>query len=291
LKGPQPVVLAHRVSAELDNIVLKALEKVPERRYGTAQEMAEDIDRYLHGLPVRAHPDSFAYRAAKFTKRHVVAIGGSAAVVASLAGGLAVSLHEKAAADERLAQVRRLATEMTQTFTKVEAACLPVNPAQRAVNAAEVRITQDPQNAALQDQLASSYTVLADMLHSNRQDEQARLVIQKLIDLERRISQERPGDLKAQQELQGVIRRFAAGQVQGYAGSDTPAAIQQQRDAEVARGLLQTGSILRLSGDTAAAAQTYRTSIEIYESLAKADPGNKDLQEQLAQARAAAFAP
>jgi len=286
VKGPPLSTFAHRLSAELDNIVLKALEKVPERRYLTAQEMGDDIDRYLHGLPVRAHPDSFAYRAGKFAKRHMFAIAASGAVVASLAGGLVVSLHEKAAADERLAQVGRLASEITQSFSKVEAACLPISPAQRAVNAAEVRIAQSPQNAELQDQLASSYTVLADMLTSNHQNEQARLVIDKLISLEKRISQDRPGDLKAKQELEGVVARFTKSQTLGYAGPGTSADIPQN-EAEVARGFLEAGNILRLSGESGAAEQAYRASIERYESLAKGDPSNKDCQEQLGRARAA----
>ena len=61
------------------------------------------------------------------------------------------------------------------------------------------------------------------------------------------------------------------------------------RIAEVARGLLLAANILRLSGgDSTFTAETYRSSIERYESLVKANPNNKDLQAQLEQARAAA---
>ena len=47
-----------------------ALRKEPERRYASAEQFADDVHRYLEGLPVRAHRDSPVYRAAKFVRRH-----------------------------------------------------------------------------------------------------------------------------------------------------------------------------------------------------------------------------
>jgi serine/threonine protein kinase len=57
------------LQGDLDTIVLKALRKEPSRRYGSAQELSEDIRRHLVGLPVLARPDTFPYRAAKFIGR------------------------------------------------------------------------------------------------------------------------------------------------------------------------------------------------------------------------------
>jgi Tol biopolymer transport system component len=54
----------------LDFIVLKALRKDASRRYQTVAEFAEDIERFLQNLPVKAAPDGFVYRARKFVKRH-----------------------------------------------------------------------------------------------------------------------------------------------------------------------------------------------------------------------------
>jgi len=61
--------LKRRLKGDLDNIVLKALRKEPARRYVSAEQLAEDIRRHLHGLPVTATPDSFSYRAGKFVRR------------------------------------------------------------------------------------------------------------------------------------------------------------------------------------------------------------------------------
>jgi serine/threonine-protein kinase len=48
---------------DLDNIVLKALQKDPARRYGSALQLSEDLRRYLDGRTVLARPDTLRYRA------------------------------------------------------------------------------------------------------------------------------------------------------------------------------------------------------------------------------------
>jgi hypothetical protein len=46
--------------------VLTALRKDPQRRYGSVQELSDDVARHLEGMPIRARADSRRYRAAKF---------------------------------------------------------------------------------------------------------------------------------------------------------------------------------------------------------------------------------
>jgi serine/threonine-protein kinase len=55
---------------DLDNIVAKALKKNPQERYSTAEALAQDLRCFLNCQPVSAQPDSFAYRASKFMRRH-----------------------------------------------------------------------------------------------------------------------------------------------------------------------------------------------------------------------------
>ena len=69
---------------ELDWIVAKALEKDRERRYASADGMAQDLRRYLEGEPVEAGPPSLWYRARKFATRHRWGLGVAATVAASL---------------------------------------------------------------------------------------------------------------------------------------------------------------------------------------------------------------
>ncbi len=77
----QPEKLRRRLRGDLDNIVLKALQKEPERRYGSVEEFAQDIDRHLWHLPVKARRSTLAYRASKFVQRHKTEAGAALAAI------------------------------------------------------------------------------------------------------------------------------------------------------------------------------------------------------------------
>ncbi len=71
----------HRLlRGDLDNIVLMAMRKEPQRRYGSVQALSDDIGRYLDGYPVSAHPPGFAYRAGKYLRLHAAGVSAIAAV-------------------------------------------------------------------------------------------------------------------------------------------------------------------------------------------------------------------
>jgi len=80
--------LARSLTGDVDWIILKALERERERRYGSVGEFAADIRRYLNGEPVLASPPSRAYRIRKFVARNRLAVAASAAVVLSLIFGI-----------------------------------------------------------------------------------------------------------------------------------------------------------------------------------------------------------
>jgi len=77
-----------RLRGDLDWIVLKALQKEPDRRYPSAEALATDIRRHLQGLPVSARGDALGYRARKFLRRHRLAGAAAALVFLSLVAGL-----------------------------------------------------------------------------------------------------------------------------------------------------------------------------------------------------------
>jgi serine/threonine-protein kinase len=78
-----PPRLARSLRGDLDNIVAKALNKDPTARYPTADAFAQDLRHFLAHEPVTARPDSVAYRARKFVRRHrgSVAVGVATALV------------------------------------------------------------------------------------------------------------------------------------------------------------------------------------------------------------------
>lgn len=81
------------LSGDLDNIVLMALRKEPDRRYASVEQFSEDIRRHLEGLPVRAHRDTFTYRASKFVRRHKAGVLATALIIAALLGGMVMTMR------------------------------------------------------------------------------------------------------------------------------------------------------------------------------------------------------
>jgi serine/threonine protein kinase len=79
---------------DLDNIILKALRKEPVERCGSVEQLAEDISRFLQGLPVLARPQTFKYRFGKFVRRHKAVVFAAALVLVSLVGGISVASRQ-----------------------------------------------------------------------------------------------------------------------------------------------------------------------------------------------------
>ena len=112
-------VPARELRGDLDNIVLKAMEKSPARRYSHVEQLAEDIRCYLEGRPVSARSATLGYRAAKFARRNRTLVFTAAAVGLSLAIGLAAALwearaahRERETAERRFELARRVAASL-----------------------------------------------------------------------------------------------------------------------------------------------------------------------------------
>jgi tetratricopeptide (TPR) repeat protein len=116
---PSTMVPAARrpsLEGDLDNIVLTALRKEPERRYASAEALAEDIRRHLDGLPVLARPATMTYRTMKFLRRHVWGTAAVCLIVLSLVLGLAAALYQARLARQRYRDVRQLASRFLFDF-------------------------------------------------------------------------------------------------------------------------------------------------------------------------------
>jgi eukaryotic-like serine/threonine-protein kinase len=84
-RGLSPQRLRTRLSGDLDAIVAMAMRKEPDRRYPSVEALADDLNRHLLGQPVRARHGDWRYNAAKFMRRHLLAVGAAAAVFLGLA--------------------------------------------------------------------------------------------------------------------------------------------------------------------------------------------------------------
>jgi tetratricopeptide (TPR) repeat protein len=99
---------ARALRGDLDTIVAQALKKRPAERYANAAALAEDLQRHLAHLPILARPDAWAYRAAKFLRRHRMAVGAGSVAALALAASTAVALSEARQARQQQAQAEGL---------------------------------------------------------------------------------------------------------------------------------------------------------------------------------------
>jgi hypothetical protein len=136
IRRDQPVppgLLRGDISSELETICLKCLEKQPRQRYHSAQELAEDLVRFLEGRPIRARAVGICGRMCYWVRRHPglsISISVGAALLMLLAvGGLLTGLNQKELAEnartaQLLAEKRQAAAHRTwlDAFRRTEKA-------------------------------------------------------------------------------------------------------------------------------------------------------------------------
>jgi len=182
----EPGVLRDRLAGDLDNILLKALRREPERRYSSVEQFSEDIRRHLEGLPVWARKDTIRYRTAKFVKRHRTSVAVGVLFVITLIAGIVatswqahVARQQRARAEQRFNEVRQLASSVIFDLEpaiadlpgSTSARKLLVHNALRYLDTLAIEAKED---RSLQRELANAYLKLADVqgnpLHSNLGD-------------------------------------------------------------------------------------------------------------------------
>src|SRR6185436_4661700 len=122
-KAHRPQTSARGLKGDLDNIILQAIRREPDRRYQSVVEFTDDIERYLSGLPVKATGDTVGYRAGKFIKRHRTVVAATVCFMLLLMISTAISgwqyfvaRAQRAKAETRLTQLRGVAKSlMTET--------------------------------------------------------------------------------------------------------------------------------------------------------------------------------
>jgi tetratricopeptide (TPR) repeat protein len=168
-----PAGLARGLRGDLDAIVLMALQRDASLRYASAEQLAQDIERHLDGLPVAARPDTLRYRAGKFIGRNRLAVAASLLLVLSLMAGIVGTVWQARRAERRFQQVRKLSNTFLFRFHD-EIRDLP-----GATHAREVLVTtaleyldnlaqdagNDPQ---LQAELGAAYEKVGDVLGNPR---------------------------------------------------------------------------------------------------------------------------
>ncbi len=110
------------VSSDLDNIVLMAMRKEPQRRYPSAEHLSEDIRRYLGNQPVTARKDTLLYRASKFVSRNRYGVAAAAVAVIAMFASITYAGNQKlrAAGERGKAEARLAQLQHSQHFMLFE---------------------------------------------------------------------------------------------------------------------------------------------------------------------------
>jgi tetratricopeptide (TPR) repeat protein/tRNA A-37 threonylcarbamoyl transferase component Bud32 len=153
---------------ELDHILMMALRKEPSRRYGSARQLADDIQRYLEKRPVLARPDTVGYRARKYVQRHWVGLMAASIALAGVCVGAGVAVYQARIAEQRFNDVRSLANTFLFDFEKeirdvpgtVKAREMVVSTALNYLNRLSASSSRDP---GLQWELAIAYDKVAEV--------------------------------------------------------------------------------------------------------------------------------
>jgi eukaryotic-like serine/threonine-protein kinase len=133
-RGTTTDKLSRRLRGDLDNIVMTALRKEPERRYRSVSEFAEDLRLHEASLPVVARPDTWSYRSGKFLRRHVAGAAMSAVLVCLLVA-FAIALGVQ---NRRIAEERDTAMEVSRFLERIFTASDPGNARGLEVTAKEI---------------------------------------------------------------------------------------------------------------------------------------------------------
>ena len=237
---------------DLDNIILKALAKEPERRYQSVQELVEDIRRHLVGLPVTATADSLGYRMAKFVKRHRTAVVAGGAVLLILIAATAVTSwqamvarRERDRADQRFNQVRKLAHTVLFDYHDGIAELAGSTPIREkmvkdAIEYLDNLANETAGDAELQRELASAYQKVGDV--------QGNPFTANLGNPD--------GSLESYRKGVAILEALPASE-----------ANMPQSRAALGQGYEKVGDILWARGESADSQASYRRALSIYEDL------------------------
>lgn len=154
--------VARLLRGDIDNIVLMALRKDPQRRYASVDQFAGDVRRYLSGLPVLARADTFWYRSSKFVRRNPLGVGAMALVIGVLATSVVLVARQADLADRARIHAEEQADIARRTSGFLQNMLSSVNPdLAQGGDVTLLRQLLDDAEARVTAELADSPTVAA----------------------------------------------------------------------------------------------------------------------------------
>ncbi len=287
------------LGGDLDAVLLKALRKNPADRYGSAEQFADDLARYLDGRPVLARDGSAWYAARKFVTRHRAGVAGAAVAAVSLAAATGVSVWQtrvaqgqRTRAEARFNDVRKLANSFVFEFDETVRDIPGTTAARKTVIARSLGYLEElardvRDDLPLQRELAAAYQRIGDVqgnpyLPNLGERREALLSYRRALDLREHIAAGADGVVDDRQALASALGAvgdllWAEGDFQGtlshYARAQTITATLAERTpgslalaAVAARSLYSVGQALTKLGRFDEAKAHYERAVAMMEA-------------------------
>lgn len=287
-RSTSPSKLRRTLVGDLDNIVLMAMRKEPDRRYSSVEQLASDIERFLVGLPIVARADTWTYRTQKFVRRHTVGVGLSLALGVSLLAFAATSFiqaeriaeeRDLAASQRAVAERQRGRAEQVSTFlVDLFRVNDPTQARGREISAAEIL---DRGAARIEQELQSQPDVQASLLETVGRVylslgllDPAHQALERAVDKNRELQAD---DATLASSLSALSRvlwergRLDEAQKLQQEAIELSAREHGRNSLPVADGLSMLGKLMQSAGDLTSAQRVLRDSLRLYREAAVKD--------------------
>ncbi len=267
----QPEKLRKKLAGDLDNIVLMAIRKEPERRYSSVEQLSEDLRRHLEGLPVIARPDTFAYRTSKFIRRNKIAVAVAVAFFVLTVTAAILIIGQSIRAQRESAKAQQVSQFLIELFNVSD-------PGQARGNTITAREILDKGATRIERELADQPAVQATLMHTIGQV-YAKLGLydaaQPLYEKSLAIRRDLYGETSAEyaESLSYLAMVYSAKSDYQQAESldrrvlDIRRRVLGDEHFEVARSLNNLAYVLALRGERQAAEPLYRQAIAMHRKV------------------------
>jgi serine/threonine-protein kinase len=264
---------------DLDLICRRALHRDPERRYPSAEALAEDLARHRDGRPIAARPDSATYRLSRFARRHRAGLAAALSVLLLVAGLVGFYTLQLAAERDRAREAARRAEQTASFLTALFEEADPAAAGAGGITAREMldrgaeRLERD---LAGQTALTSAMlAVVGDVYRRLGLLDEARPALERALTLGREAHSARHPEVAARLHALGVLEREAG----RYAAAESllTAALALRTDLlgpsalPVAETQHALGRLLQFRGDPDAADSLYAQAWKTREAVLPSD--------------------
>ncbi|HEY6924620.1 MAG TPA: serine/threonine-protein kinase [Steroidobacteraceae bacterium] len=235
-KGGDTSVFWRDLRGDLDNIVLRALEKDPARRYQGVDELSADVARHLRGFPVKAREAGASYRLAKFLRRNRMAVMAASLIGLALLGGImATSWQARVASEQRTRAERRfddartlarsLVFELDDSIRKLPGATVGRKIIiERSLQYLDNLAQEARGDISLQRELAAEFERIGDLqggtLEENSRDAAGSLEsYRKALSIRTAIAKSQAADLQDRLDLTHSYQRYSNALAMSQAGN------------------------------------------------------------------------